>query len=544
MQFLENTMVDAALARHPSPVSVRTAEEKLAAAGKERKRLTEEREEKLQSERNARHRPGDTAQPALERHEATRRVERAAAAVTRAEADVRKAKRKAVRDDLVVLHFNPWGYAETGQIWAGLAHRLTSELRDTLSGPERIALRFRYARERKAADLWTAAITVLLAAALTVAAAVGGLSFTSSGNGGIIYAGGLVLLGLVFWRAARGTKPVVDWVSTRFRPRDHRAGMGYQYEVIEDLRFYADGVRRGREQCRMVVFIDDLDRCSDAQILEFMGAINLVLVSSGFYVVLGIDTRMIRTAVRAEYEGKDLDLDPRKDIADVYLEKIVQIAYRVPTADAARRYGSLSDLFSPSARGELERRLTPEDARTDSRGEELLADLGNVKSPEDAGARPTAEEPVEDTADELQAFLDYQSLLPANPRELKRLVNVHRLAKMLLQGEQTAWQPEQQRLVVLWMVLCFRWPVEMRKLVDALDAAPAASAQVLDDLRDRVGPEDASLLEKIEERPTISDVRNLGLDLVVELCGVLPPAEPEKSAAVTQAEPVTNGASR
>jgi KAP-like P-loop domain-containing protein len=531
MQFLENTMVDAALARHGKPPSVVAAEAELARAHTEHEDLTKARELKLQSERHVPH-PEEVAP---ERHEATQAVERAAVGVTRAAAKLRDAKRKAIRDDLVVLHFNPWGYAETGQIWAGLAHRLTTELRDTLTRRERIALRIRYARERKAADLWTAAITVLLAVALTVAAAIGGVSFTSSGNGGILYAGSLVLLALIFWRAARGTKPVVDWVSARFRPREHATGMGYQHEVIQDLVFYADGVRRGREQCRMIVFIDDLDRCSDEQILEFMGAINLVLVSSGFYVVLGIDTRMIRTSVRAQYKDKSFNFDPRKDIADVYLEKIVQIAYRVPTADAASRYGSLSELFSPTARLELELRRAPSTTAGGAWGE-LDVDLDLVQRPEDAVARPISEQPVEDTADELQAFLDYQSLLPSNPRELKRMVNVHRLAKMLLQGEQTAWPPEEQRLLVMWIALCFRWPVEMRTLVDDRRRPPSTPVlahlgPISDEEREELGPPEGG--------PTLGAIRNLGLDEVVELCGVLPSVEPAK---VQQAAPAANGA--
>jgi hypothetical protein len=316
--------------------------------------------------------------------------------------------------------------------------------------------------------------------------------------------------------------------------------MGYQHEVIQDLRFYADGVRRGREQCRMIVFIDDLDRCSDEQILEFMGAINLVLVSSGFYVVLGVDTRMIRTAVRAQYKDKAFDFDPRKDIADVYLEKIVQIAYRVPTADAASRYGSLSELFSPTARAELAERRAPAGTTVDDAGAELDADIKLVKRPEDAAARPIAEQPVEDTADELQAFLDYQSLLPSNPRELKRMVNVHRLAKMLLQGQETAWPPEEQRLLVMWIILCFCWPVEMRTLVDETERPP--STPVLEALRSRIREADQERLDKIKEKPTLGAIRNLGLDEVVELCGILPPVEAEDPATVEQAKPVTNGA--
>jgi KAP-like P-loop domain-containing protein len=312
--------------------------------------------------------------------------------------------------------------------------------------------------------------------------------------------------------------------------------------VIEDLRFYARGVRRGREQCRMIVFIDDLDRCEDKQILEFMGAINLVLVSSGFYVVLGIDTRMIRNAIRVQYEGKALDLDPRKDIADVYLEKIVQIAYRVPTADAARRYGSVSDLFSLPARVDLDARRSPLGAMPEgTSGTTLGVDLGNLKHPQDKARRRVVERPVEDTSDELEAFLDLQSLLPSNPRELKRIVNVHRLAKMLVQAEKMAWPPEQQRLLVIWIVLCFRWPVEMRGLLADLPAEPPPAMSVVDGLRDRIPTDDVEQLDILVERPTIGEIHNLGLDTVVELCGILPPDERQPDMVHQQAQP-TNGA--
>ena len=462
------------------------------------------------------------------------KAERSAADSARRLSKLRRAQREAVRDDLVVLHFNPWGYLETGQIWAGLAHRLTSELRDMLSRRERLVLGVRYARERKGAELAAAIATVIVAVLLVVVAAIQGVEFSSSGSGGIVYAGGLVLLALLFWRAARGTKPVVDWISERFRPRDHAGGMGYQQEVIEDLRFYADGVRGGREQCKMVVFIDDLDRCSDEQILEFMGAINLVLVSSGFYVVMGIDTRMITDAVRARYDGREID-GGEEGIGESYLRKIVQIVYRVPIADAAQRYGSVRRLFSPAAQREHEERRRKPESHNGAEGAGTLRvklDREHPGRPQDAPDTPVIEQPVEDTADELEAFRDFQTLLPENPRELKRMVNVHRLAKMLLQTEEMAWPPEQQRLCALWLVVCFRWPSAVRDLL--AEQAPIAQDQsptIFELLGSRLPTtaEQALLDEPLEElnqrgwhKPTVDDVRNLGLDSVVELCGVLP----------------------
>jgi KAP family P-loop domain len=464
----------------------------------------------------------EAAERTRRRHDLTRDVELTAAVAARRADELRRAKRQAVRDDLVVLHFNPWGYVETGQIWAGLAYGLTSELREVLSRWERLELRVRYVRERKVAELLAAIATLLVAAAVTAVAATQGVSFSSSGSGGIVYVGTLVLLALVFWRAARGTKPVVDWISDRFRPRDHAGGMGYQHEVIQDLQFYADGLRRGREQCRMIVFIDDLDRCSDEQILEFLGAINLVLVSSGFYVVMGIDTRMIRDAVRAMHAARGIDVETDEDIGDSYLRKIVQIAYRVPTADPALRYSSVRGGPSGSAQGHADH--GPIEGESSSGGDQILVepDEDHLGHPIDEPSMPVDEQPVERTLEEISAFHDLQVLLPENPRQLKRMVNVHRLAKMLMRADELPWPPDQQRWFVVWTVVSFRWPAAVRDALD--DGAPAGpdTRSLLDLLEKRVPAHDAWRLEALDGTPTMGTIRNLKFDYFLECCGVLP----------------------
>ena len=44
---------------------------------------------------------------------------------------------------------------------------------------------------------------------------------------------------------------------------------------------------------RIVVFIDNLDRCSDDHVVEILQAINLTLGASDFFVFLGMDTEMV-----------------------------------------------------------------------------------------------------------------------------------------------------------------------------------------------------------------------------------------------------------
>jgi CheY-like chemotaxis protein len=73
----------------------------------------------------------------------------------------------------------------------------------------------------------------------------------------------------------------------------------------------------------VVVFIDDLDRCSDAAIVQICEAVKLYLDTPGLIFFLACDQTVIARGVSASAHG---GLGEGRS----YLEKIVQVAYRVP----------------------------------------------------------------------------------------------------------------------------------------------------------------------------------------------------------------------
>jgi hypothetical protein len=75
---------------------------------------------------------------------------------------------------------------------------------------------------------------------------------------------------------------------------------------------------------------------------------------------------------------------------------------------------------------------------------------------------------VLDTVDELQSFESLRDYLKDNPREIKRVVNVHRLVKILLQGAESNWPPERQRKLVKWLIFCATWPYLIDDLLEEL----------------------------------------------------------------------------
>lgn len=79
---------------------------------------------------------------------------------------------------------------------------------------------------------------------------------------------------------------------------------------------------------RVVVLVDDLDRCLPEAVIDILEAIRLFLFVEGTVFVLAADEQMIEYAVRRHFP--DLPVS-QADYTKHYLEKLVQIPIRVPS---------------------------------------------------------------------------------------------------------------------------------------------------------------------------------------------------------------------
>jgi hypothetical protein len=75
---------------------------------------------------------------------------------------------------------------------------------------------------------------------------------------------------------------------------------------------------------RIVVLVDDLDRCSPDKVVSLLEAINLVLDVPGFVFVLALDYDVLVRAVTAKYPHAS---------GHVFIEKMVQVPFRGPRLD-------------------------------------------------------------------------------------------------------------------------------------------------------------------------------------------------------------------
>jgi hypothetical protein len=119
---------------------------------------------------------------------------------------------------------------------------------------------------------------------------------------------------------------------------------------------------------RLVIFIDDLDRCRPENVAAVLEAVNFVVSAADCYVVLGMDRAYVLRAIRQEFEkfiemekaerkdpalgSPEEDKGRPRDFAEHYLEKLVNLIVAVPK-------------MTPEARGKLMESLASKPPRTE-----------------------------------------------------------------------------------------------------------------------------------------------------------------------------------
>jgi hypothetical protein len=198
---------------------------------------------------------------------------------------------------------------------------------------------------------------------------------------------------------------------------------------------------------RIVLYIDDLDRCTPRQVVDVLQAVHLLLALDLFVVVVGVDPRWLLHSLRDQYRALLTDppgMEPQQAAGDFlstpqdYLEKIFNIPFALPRMTATS-FGQLVGSFVETEDGTHEpppgqRRETkaemPGDVEFPARTVEEPAHTEVEKGSEVAQLRK--DEPKIErrplTADELD-MLTALAPLVETPREAKRLANLYRMMR-------------------------------------------------------------------------------------------------------------------
>lgn len=98
---------------------------------------------------------------------------------------------------------------------------------------------------------------------------------------------------------------------------------------------------------RIVIFIDDLDRCLPESAVEILESIKLFLNAENCIFILGVDREIIAECIRIRYKDFTLDSTGSKNpiSGEDYLEKIIQLTFQLPPIGAEDLKDYINDLF-------------------------------------------------------------------------------------------------------------------------------------------------------------------------------------------------------
>ena len=104
-----------------------------------------------------------------------------------------------------------------------------------------------------------------------------------------------------------------------------------KYEAVREFRKDFENLIEKSKQGRIVVLIDDLDRCLPRHIIENLEAIKLFLNVPKTAFVIAADSYIVSNAIKSEYkEIIDAAREERPQLGDSYMEKFIQLPYRIP----------------------------------------------------------------------------------------------------------------------------------------------------------------------------------------------------------------------
>ena len=123
-----------------------------------------------------------------------------------------------------------------------------------------------------------------------------------------------------------------DKFKKKYLKEDSTPSLEEQYQVVRKFRDDFKEMLDEAKVKKLIVLIDDLDRCLPDRIIDNLEAIKLFLNVDNTAFIIGADQRIVRDAIRHRYKdlmARDDEKENKRVVVD-YLEKLIQVPYNLP----------------------------------------------------------------------------------------------------------------------------------------------------------------------------------------------------------------------
>lgn len=371
-------------------------------------------------------------------------------------------------------------------------------------------------------------------------------------------------------QAINEERSLARFLSDRAGTDEYRKHLGLISTIRSDFESLTKRLARQpghgqRRVDRIVLYIDDLDRCPHDKVMDVLQAVHLLLAFKLFVVVVGVDPRWLSRALKATYpqlespDGESTQADTQGSATtEDYLEKIFQIQYCLPRISRAgfeRMLGhemgvaidapigqSSASGSGPGGRGaggSVSGAGGPGTQAKDARGR---PDGSKAQKPRSQSGRSSggtvlkvAAEPFKVAPESLvisHAEVEFGAFLAplfATPRSVKRFSNMYRVLKASVSADELRTYeggPAGAGDFVVPMVLLAMLIADPRACALAFPRLRAAAREGGDTREDLINTAE-EILSALEEGPAVATIGESGRRLLERMRGADFPNEAE-----------------
>lgn len=245
-------------------------------------------------------------------------------------------------------------------------------------------------------------------------------------------------------------RAIYSYINARSQSEDYQKHLGIVSVIRKDFETLSDLFDKTKPENenfrnqfknpleRIVLYIDDLDRCKEDRVIQVLEAVNLLMAFPLFVVVVGVDPRWVKNALLKQYHSQFNGVENGKEIGlehinpSDYLEKIFQVPFHLEQASDSAVKTMLTQLSSQSvAEDNKDDDQIDEPEENDHEEENDQPEKKKVPKEDE----PTAKEESKEDEHlylkprEIELIPDMSQVLGTNPRAIKRFVNIYQILR-------------------------------------------------------------------------------------------------------------------
>lgn len=247
--------------------------------------------------------------------------------------------------------------------------------------------------------------------------------------------------------------------------------LGIQSEVQKELKYLIEAWDNKSKSLKLVLFVDDIDRCSEEKIIKIIDSLRVMLedeyLSSKIIVVAAIDERILKRAIQHKYHNllnRHLDGNDAQELVSEYFDKLFLLGIKLGDLNASEISEFIKELtkndieISNSAETNYESKIVTDDSDDDFNEVEEFPEESIVEIEEENDNNNGDEEHSNSTGNSKEKkltneeaqilFEKIKRFESATPRQIRIFYYRFQLAKNLLHmeytklGEDNVWAGE------------------------------------------------------------------------------------------------------